>query len=33
MLGKLKETQSNVEFLVQIQKSLPQGGDRNRSEG
>jgi transcription termination factor Rho len=33
VLGKLKETQSNVEFLVQIQKSLPQGGDRNRSEG
>jgi len=23
MLGKLKETQSNVEFLMQIQKSLP----------
>ncbi|MDI2097467.1 transcription termination factor Rho [Ruicaihuangia caeni] len=25
VLGKLKETQSNVEFLMQIQKSLPQG--------
>jgi transcription termination factor Rho len=24
VLGKLKETQSNVEFLVQIQKSMPQ---------
>ena len=23
MLGKLKETQSNVEFLVQMQKSMP----------
>jgi transcription termination factor Rho len=23
VLGKLKETQSNVEFLMQIQKSLP----------
>ncbi|HKP07434.1 MAG TPA: hypothetical protein VJU58_09300 [Microbacterium sp.] len=23
MLGKLKETQSNVEFLVQMQKSIP----------
>ena len=23
MLGKLKETSSNVEFLMQIQKSLP----------
>ncbi|WAB83113.1 transcription termination factor Rho [Microcella daejeonensis] len=26
VLGKLKETQSNVEFLVQIQKALPQTG-------
>ena len=25
VLGKLKETASNVEFLVQVQKSLPQG--------
>ena len=25
VLGKLKETQSNTEFLVQIQKSLPNG--------
>jgi transcription termination factor Rho len=23
VLGKLKETQSNVEFLVQMQKSIP----------
>ena len=23
VLGKLKETQSNVEFLMQIQKSMP----------
>jgi transcription termination factor Rho len=23
VLGKLRETQSNVEFLMQIQKSLP----------
>ena len=23
VLGKLKETQSNVEFLVQMQKSMP----------
>ncbi|WP_208320448.1 transcription termination factor Rho [Salinibacterium sp. ZJ77] len=27
VLGKLKETSSNVEFLVQIQKSLPAGGN------
>ncbi len=27
VLGKLKETQSNVEFLMQIQKSLPQPGN------
>jgi len=26
VLGKLKETGSNVEFLVAVQKSLPQGG-------
>jgi len=26
VLGKLKETQSNVEFLVQIQTALPQNG-------
>jgi len=26
VLGKLKETSSNVEFLVAVQKSLPQGG-------
>ncbi|MCM3613673.1 transcription termination factor Rho [Microbacterium enclense] len=32
VLGKLKETQSNVEFLVQMQKSIPapaRGGDDN----
>lgn len=29
VLGKLKETQSNVEFLVQIQKALPQA-DRSQ---
>ena len=29
VLSKLKETQSNVEFLVQIQKSLPQNGNGN----
>lgn len=33
VLGKLKETQSNVEFLVQIQKSLPQSNGHSRSEG
>jgi len=26
VLGNLKETQSNVEFLVQIQKSMPANG-------
>ncbi|MCU1438040.1 MAG: transcription termination factor Rho, partial [Naasia sp.] len=31
VLGKLKETQSNVEFLMQIQKSLPTAGN-GRSE-
>ncbi|MFC0682469.1 transcription termination factor Rho [Lysobacter korlensis] len=29
VLGKLKETASNVEFLVSIQKSLPQAGNTN----
>lgn len=33
VLSKLKETQSNVEFLVQIQKSLPQNGNGNGSNG
>jgi transcription termination factor Rho len=28
ILDKLKETQSNVEFLVQMQKSMPQAGGR-----
>jgi transcription termination factor Rho len=31
VLGKLKETASNVEFLVSIQKSLPQAGNGNGS--
>jgi transcription termination factor Rho len=29
VLGKLKETSSNVEFLLAIQKSLPQAGNGN----
>ncbi|TPW70671.1 transcription termination factor Rho [Schumannella sp. 10F1B-5-1] len=29
VLGKLKETSSNTEFLVQIQNSLPSGGHQN----
>ncbi|MGV3714013.1 transcription termination factor Rho, partial [Pseudolysinimonas sp.] len=33
VLSKLKETQSNVEFLVQIQKSLPQNGNGNGGTG
>ncbi|MFN3708173.1 transcription termination factor Rho [Microcella sp.] len=32
VLGKLKETQSNVEFLVQIQKALPQNGAAHKGE-
>jgi transcription termination factor Rho len=32
VLSKLKETQSNVEFLVQIQKSLPQNGNGHHKE-
>ena len=32
VLGKLKETQSNVEFLVQIQKALPQNGPAHKGE-
>jgi transcription termination factor Rho len=32
VLGKLKETQSNVEFLVQIQKALPQNGAVQKGE-
>ncbi len=31
VLGKLKETQSNVEFLVQIQKSIP-GGNGHKDD-
>jgi transcription termination factor Rho len=33
VLSKLKETQSNVEFLVQIQNSLPANGTGNGSHG
>ncbi|WP_243855225.1 transcription termination factor Rho [Diaminobutyricimonas sp. TR449] len=32
VLGKLKETQSNVEFLMQIQKSLPQPGNAHKED-
>ena len=32
VLGKLKETQSNVEFLVQIQNSLPNGNGHAHKE-
>jgi len=31
VLGKLRETQSNVEFLMQIQKSLP-GASANKED-
>jgi transcription termination factor Rho len=33
VLGKLKETSSNTEFLVQIQNSLPQNGNGHGSNG
>ncbi|WBU39326.1 transcription termination factor Rho [Homoserinibacter sp. YIM 151385] len=33
VLSKLKETGSNTEFLVQIQKALPQGGNGNGGSG
>ena len=33
VLGKLKETTSNTEFLVQIQNSLPQNGNGHHANG
>ncbi|GAA4164928.1 hypothetical protein GCM10022286_27350 [Gryllotalpicola daejeonensis] len=33
VLGKLKETSSNVEFLVQMQKSIPTSGGNGHSHG
>ena len=33
MLGKLKETSSNVEFLVQMQKSIPAPASGGHSHG
>ncbi|GAA4184003.1 transcription termination factor Rho [Gryllotalpicola kribbensis] len=33
VLGKLKETSSNVEFLVQMQKSIPTSGSGGHSHG
>jgi transcription termination factor Rho len=33
VLGKLKETASNVEFLVQMQKSIPTSGGNGHSHG
>jgi transcription termination factor Rho len=32
VLGKLKETNSNVEFLMQIQKSLPGGASAGKED-
>lgn len=32
VLGRLKETQSNVEFLMQVQKTMPAGGNSHEND-